>query len=171
LLDLAEMTLNWCPPHCKDGARKPHPSLSVASSRGRHRQQSAGCVCRGGHDSWGALPGAEVRLPSRRRCLGISTGAFDGDCGACGLREHAYVAGSPGAAPLAGPIDRHRPSGLMPLIWEHVDPYESFDLDMTAKLPLRTAGQITASSFARNREQSCDRHTPSDSVIPPGVLS
>jgi hypothetical protein len=36
---------------------------------------------------------------------------------------------------------------------------------------LRTAGQITASSFARNREPSCDRHTPSDSVIPPGVLS
>jgi hypothetical protein len=35
---------------------------------------------------------------------------------------------------------------------------------------LRTAGQITASSFARNREPSCDRHTPSDSVIPPGVL-
>ena len=46
-----------------------------------------------------------------------------------------------------------------------------FHATLVVEALLRTAGQITASSFARNREPSCDRHTPSDSVIPPGVLS
>ena len=40
-----------------------------------------------------------------------------------------------GEAPLAGPVDRNL-RALTSLIWEHVNPYGRFELDMTTRLPI-----------------------------------
>jgi hypothetical protein len=42
----------------------------------------------------------------------------------------------PGAAALARTADTRRLRRAAPLIWEHVNPYGRFDLDMNARLAL-----------------------------------
>src|SRR5258707_9238384 len=53
-----------------------------------------------------------------------------------GLHQHVDDSETTGAAALAREADTPDYAALTPLIWEHVNPYGRFDLDMNTRLAL-----------------------------------
>jgi hypothetical protein len=54
-----------------------------------------------------------------------------------GLHKYAHTSAGAGAIEVADKLTPQDLAALTPLIWDHVNPYGRFELDMTDRLPLK----------------------------------